>query len=261
MRKTIPDYMSQLVSHSSIFYSRWSFVLALATIGIALFEILDFYELPFETKLLSSGTSITLFSGFISIMLNAGYIGLFAAMFLESTSLPIPSEVFLPLAGYFAYLGRMNFPLILAVTSWAGLVGSLAAYFIALKLGSPLVTKAAKKLGIDLSNLQAWERKISGKYGTALILVARFIPGIRSSISLPAGFLRMNVLKFSIVTFIGSLGWSALLVYIGYSAGPLWQTAEANLSNSLWHWFPYILLMSAGAYALVFVTLKSRLFF
>src|SRR5208283_681025 len=141
-------------------------------------------------------------------------------------------EVFLPLAGYFVFLGRMSFPIAIGVSSMAGLVGSLVAYFLALKLGSPLIYAVAGKLGISKKSLTTSEAWLSGKYGSALIFAARFVPGIRSSISLPAGALKMNPLRFSLMTLIGSFGWSAALIYIGYSAGPLWKSSEVAVTNA-----------------------------
>ncbi len=185
-------------------------------------------------------------------MLAAGYAGLFIAMFLESISLPIPSEVFLPLAGYFVFLGRMSFPIAIGISLVAGLLGSLAAYFLALRLGAPLVYAAAGKLGISQKTLAKSEVWLSGRYGSALIFVARFVPGIRSSISLPAGALKMNPFRFSLMTLIGTFGWCAALVYIGYSAGPLWQSSEIAITNAIIHALPYAIGLASGIFVTYF---------
>jgi len=207
------------------------FYVSIAVLAATVFEILDPFELPFESLgagLFLSGSLTS--AGFVTMLLAAtGYIGIFILMALESASLPIPSEVVLPFAGYMAFTGGLSFAGVVAVATAAGLVGALADYYLALKLGRPLVEKMFKWLGTSPTTLAKADSWISGR-GSWIVLVARFVPGLRSAISLPAGALRMRLPTFASMTSIGAFGWAALLVYAGYSAGSLWQSGLARFS-------------------------------
>jgi membrane protein DedA with SNARE-associated domain len=169
-------------------------------------------------------------TGFVtSSMANFGYFGVFVLMVLESASLPIPSEVVLPFAGYLVFRGSLNFVNVVLVSSAASLIGSMVDYYLASKLGRPIVEGLFRWSGLRLERLDRAEKWLGAK-GSWTILVARFVPGLRSAISLPAGALRMGLRTFVSMTTIGSFGWSVMLIYLGYSAGNLWQTALARLS-------------------------------
>ncbi len=204
--------------------NQWLFSLALIASVVSLFEIVDLYEFPFESAFNFGGTS-QLLSGPTSSLLAAGYAGLFALMLLESMALPIPSEVFLPMTGYLVFAGKMSFGIALAISTIGGLAGSLVIFCLGLILGRPVVYSVAKKIGISQNLLLKSEKWLSGN-GSFTVFIARFVPGIRSAISVPAGVLKMNVMRFSIVTVLGSLGWSALLMYFGYSMGQVSKNAS-----------------------------------
>jgi len=229
------------------------FLLASVVAAVSLVEILDYFALPFESVIAGSMNGSTFLSGLVSIMFASGYVGLFILMFLENMSLPIPSEVFLPLAGYLVFLGKMTFAAALSVSVFAGLLGSLAIYFIALSLGRPLVYGFAKKIGVSENSLTKSEAWLSGKGGVLLIFIARFIPGIRSSISLPAGVLKMEPIRFSLMTFIGTLGWSLLLIFIGYSTGRYWPVEVASFSGLLSQAVLYAVAVTSIFYVTLFL--------
>ena len=231
-------------------------IAALAS-AVSLASIFDYPELPFNAASSSSSAATTagiasVFNSLSSAMLAAGLGGLFVLMFLESFSLPIPSEIFLPLAGYFAYEGKMSLLGALWVTTVAGLAGNVAAYCVALLLGRPLVYGLAKKLGTGREAIEKSEQWLNGK-GSIAIFFSRFIPGFRSSISFPAGALRMNFVKFSIMTVTGCFGWSAILLYIGYSAGPLWQKSSSAFYNALLAAIPYAVVAASLGYVIYYV--------
>lgn len=242
----------------SIPLNSWIFVFAAVAATFASIQIWDFVEFPFESTFGSISVSGAL-SGLVSALFALGYVGLFILMFLENVSLPIPSEVVLPLAGYLIYTGRMTFPLALGVATLAGIVGALAAYYIAYLLGRPLVYGIAKRFGVDENKLIRSESWLNGRGGSIFILVARFVPGIRSSISLPAGVLKMNLWKFSVMTLIGSLGWSALLIYAGFSTGKYWMSGAQAFSNGVNAVLPYAVLVGSLLYLGYFLTTKSRM--
>ncbi|MDG6915414.1 MAG: DedA family protein [Nitrososphaerota archaeon] len=222
-----------------------------ASVGVlvaSLTEMLDVVELPFESTaahLAASGSVVSM--GFLTASLGRfGYAGLFALMALESASLPVPSEVVLPFAGYLVYTKSLSFAGVVLVSTGAGVVGALVDYYLALEFGRPLVAKLFDWFGGGREGMARAERWL-GARGAWSILVARFVPGLRSSISLPAGALKMKMGAFLAMTFLGSLGWSALLVYLGFSAGPAWR-AVASGSGAL-----QALLPAAAAASLLYI--------
>jgi membrane protein DedA with SNARE-associated domain len=222
---------------------------------LSLFEIIDLYELPFESALTLGGSS-HLLAGLTSSLLAAGYLGLFALMVLESMALPIPSEVFIPMAGYLVFAGKMSFGIALTVITVGGLVGSLIIFYLALILGRPVVYSLARKIGINESSLIKLEKWLSGK-GSIAVFIARFVPGIRSSISIPAGALKMNLTRFSIVTVLGTLGWSFLLMYAGYMLGPV-KFGSGTSSALLDQLILYVVAIVSVSYAIYFLVHKFR---
>lgn len=225
--------------------SKYLAAIACAALFLSVLELTDVFQLPLESSFGGAVSSGGLFSmNLLTSLLNIGYPGLFALMAMESAALPVPSELVLPFAGYLVYLGKMNLGLAILDGTAAGLVGALVDYYLALWLGRPVVYRVMGRLGISQSHLDDGERWIDSK-GSWSVFVARFIPGIRSVISIPAGLLRMKMRPFAILTTAGSFVWSAVLIYVGYSAGPLWQSSLDSLSAS------------AGTAALVIVAALS----
>ena len=157
-------------------------------------------------------------------MKNAGYPSLFALMALESASLPIPSEVVLPFAGYLVSQGILDFWLVLLVSTAASLAGALLDYYLAKRLGRPFVIKMLKLFRVHSGALERAEKwfDTSGRW---TVFLARFVPVLRTVISLPAGLFRMGVKSFILMTVAGCLGWSVVLVYAGYLAPSDWVSA------------------------------------
>ncbi len=210
--------------------SKYLAVVAVAALFISVAELADLFELPLESTFGRVFASGSLFSmDLVTSVLNLGYLGLFILMALESASLPIPSEVVLPFAGYLVYVGKMNLWLAIADGTVALLAGALFDYYLALKLGRPVVYRLMGRVGVSSKHLDNGERWIDSK-GASSVFIARFIPGIRSVISIPAGLLRMKLKTFVALTALGSFLWSLVLIYIGYSAGPLWQSALGSVS-------------------------------
>jgi len=212
--------------------SKYLAAIAFAAFFLSVLELTDIFQLPFESNFGGAVASGSLFSmNLLTSLLNIGYLGLFALMVMESASLPVPSEVVLPFAGYLVFLGKMNLGLAVIDGAVAGLVGALVDYYLALWLGRPVVYRVMARLGVSSTHLDNGERWVDSK-GSWSVFVARFLPGIRSVISIPAGLLRMKLRTFAILTAAGSLIWSAVLIYIGFSAGPLWQSSLDSISAS-----------------------------
>ncbi|PAF50055.1 alkaline phosphatase [Helicobacter sp. 13S00401-1] len=154
----------------------------------------------------------------IHIIDHLGYIGIFILMAIESSFIPLPSEVVMIPAGYLAYQGEMSMPILLIVGALGSLFGALINYYIAFKFGRFLVLKYGKYVLIKESTLIKTEVFFQ-KYGSVSIFVARFLPVLRHYISLPAGLARMSLWKFCFFTFFGAFLWVCVLSYFGYYLG------------------------------------------
>ncbi|MEM0272114.1 MAG: DedA family protein [Thermoprotei archaeon] len=227
------------------------FTISIMVFGLTLIEAIDAFELPFESVISSSSLG-GLFVTSAQLEGTLGYLGLFALMLLESASLPVPSEVVLPLAGYLVFLGKMGFIQALIVASAGGLVGSYVDYYAARILGRPLLVRILKYIHISEARLARAERWFN-KGGLAAVLLARFVPLLRTLISFPAGLLKMDSRAFGAVTLVGTLGWSALLIYAGYRAGGLWQSGASSLMGVLDMVIVYALLVLSAVYIVAYI--------
>ncbi len=149
---------------------------------------------------------------------HLGYTGLVIGLVVDSTALPIPSEVLVPLATVLALHGRFNLWAIFIIGTLSQLVGGLIGYYIGRYGGEPVLEKYGKYVLISKRDLRHTHRAFE-KYGPWLTMVGRCIPGIRGVIAFPAGVAEMRVSRFVIFTAIGSAVWTALLMYFGYVVG------------------------------------------
>jgi len=161
----------------------------------------------------------------IYLIENLGYWGVFIGMTLESACIPLPSEVIMPLSGFVVYRGEMSLLGITIVGAVGNLIGSWIAYFVGLKGGRPFLEKYGKYVLISPKKLDMAHEWFD-KYGHEAVLISRVLPIIRTFISLPAGIAEMDLKKFSIYTFLGSLPWCFVLAYIGFMLGPKWNIIE-----------------------------------
>lgn len=163
----------------------------------------------------------------IHLIQSSGYMGVFILMTLESALLPIPSEVTMTFSGYLAQTGILSLPMVVLVGATGNLVGSLIAYAIGYFLEDRIVLSLVQKYGkFILLSEHEYVRAVKWyqKYGSGITFFSRLLPAVRTFISLPAGLAQMNVWKFSIYTFLGSLLWSFVLAYIGYYLGAHWDS-------------------------------------
>jgi membrane protein DedA with SNARE-associated domain len=149
---------------------------------------------------------------------RVGYPGLFLLITLESTLVPIPSELVMPFAGVLASHGTFSLPVILIINTTAALLGSAISYWIGAAGGKPLLLKYGKFALIRKHDIEMTERYFAN-HGRSTILVARFLPIIRHIISVPAGIARMPLVPFFTQTFIGSTIWGSVLILLGYHFG------------------------------------------
>jgi membrane protein DedA with SNARE-associated domain len=147
-----------------------------------------------------------------------GYPGIFLLMAMESSIIPVPSELVMPPAGYLAQQGLMN-PWIAIVAGTVGsLVGAYANYFVSLYLGRPLILKYGKYVLIPPDKFHRVERFFL-RHGEISTFIGRLLPVVRHLISIPAGLSRMNHLRFSAYTLLGAFIWCSILTWIGYIIG------------------------------------------
>ena len=160
----------------------------------------------------------------IDIIRSLGYWGIFLGMTLESACIPLPSEIIMTFSGFVVWEGTTNMTLlgITLVGALGNLFGSLIAYFVGLKGGRPLLEKYGKYILITHHKLEMADSWFD-RYGYEAVFISRVLPIIRTFISLPAGITHMNLKKFVVYTFAGSLPWCFVLAYLGTQLGPRWD--------------------------------------
>jgi membrane protein DedA with SNARE-associated domain len=223
---------------------------------VVLYFVLDFFDdVVIEGNPVASepliGLIVSIARGVTSTVRTFGYPGVFVLMLLETSSLPIPSEVILPFAGYLSFSGQFDAWIVVSVATVAGIFGALIDYYIGLKGVQQLIKH--KILGkVVLSTVQLeLAQKWFDKHGSLMVFASRLIPGFRTTFSFPAGAAKMPMKKFLFFTTVGCLVWNAVLVYLGWYLGKNW-TEVAGISRIL------LLVAIVAAVILVAVYLLVR---
>jgi len=154
----------------------------------------------------------------LKTLLDLGYPGIIALMAMESSILPVPSELVMPPAGYWAAKGQMSFPVALVCGVVGSVIGALANYYGAQLIGRPLIQRYGKYVLLSERTLVRSE-KFFLEHGEISTLIGRLFPVIRHLISIPAGLHRMPLPKFILYTAVGAAVWCAILTWIGYFLG------------------------------------------
>jgi len=154
----------------------------------------------------------------LQTLLDLGYPGIIALMAMESSILPVPSELVMPPAGYWAAKGQMSFPLALLCGVVGSVIGALANYYGAQLIGRPLIQRYGRYVLLTEKNLLRSEQFFA-QHGEISTLIGRLFPVIRHLISIPAGLHRMPLPKFIVYTAAGAAVWCAILTWIGYFLG------------------------------------------
>jgi membrane protein DedA with SNARE-associated domain len=147
-----------------------------------------------------------------------GLLAVFVLMVGESCGLPFPSEVIMPTAGLLAAGGHMNLVAAIIAGAAANLVGSLIAYGLAARFGEPLLLGPGRYVGIRRHHLELADGWFQ-RWGLLAVLIGRVLPVVRTYISFPAGLARIELIRFSLLTFVGALPWCAALALVGYALG------------------------------------------
>jgi membrane protein DedA with SNARE-associated domain len=153
-------------------------------------------------------------------------------MALESACLPVPSELIMPLAGWMLIKDNslpVTYVLLAGIYGALGnTIGSAIAYAVGMWGGRPLLNRYGRYVLLSHHDLDTADRWFATK-GSWIIFISRLLPVIRTYISLPAGIARMQFIKFSIYTFVGSFIWSTGLTYGGYQMGEHWEQIRAAM--------------------------------
>jgi len=147
-----------------------------------------------------------------------GYPGIFLLMAMESSVLPVPSELVMPPAGYLAQRGEMNIVAAILCGTFGSLVGAYVNYFAARHLGRPLLLKYGRYVWITEEKFTRVENFFL-KHGEISTFLGRLLPVVRHLISLPAGLAGMGHVRFSLYTLLGAGIWVTVLTFIGYFIG------------------------------------------
>jgi len=162
-----------------------------------------------------------------SIMEQFGYIGIFLLITLENVFPPIPSEVILTFGGFMTTQTGLSVLGVVVASTFGSVAGAIILYGVGVKLDVNKVERIVEKWGHILRLKKEDVHKANGwftKYGAWTVFFCRFIPLIRSLISLPAGMSHMNFGQFIILTTLGTLIWNVVLVNIGAAVGGSWET-------------------------------------
>ena len=200
------------------------------------------------------------------LIINIGYPGIVFVAALENFFPPLPSEVIFPFVGFVAgngstlltTRGELAFPLVVLAGVLGASVGALFWYAAGYMLGATdlkvLIVRYGKPLGIKLGDIEKAERWFE-RYEVPVIFFGRLVPLVRTFVSIPAGFVKMNIAVFSLLTVIGSTLWIGGLSYAGFILGERWEAIIPYLEN----YELAIEIVVAGAVVLLLLkNLRSR---
>jgi membrane protein DedA with SNARE-associated domain len=166
----------------------------------------------------------------IGLVTTWGLLAIFVTMAGESAGLPISSEIVVPLGGALASQGKLNFVLVVAVSSLANLTGSLIAFYLTRRFGEVVIlSRAGRWAGLSKGHLRLANRFFD-RWGLWAVFLGRLLPIVRTYISFPAGLSKIGYVRFTIVTLLGAIPWNFGLAYAGYLLGQHYQQVATTLS-------------------------------
>ncbi len=171
----------------------------------------------------------------ISIMNQFGYFGIFFLIFIENIFPPIPSEVVLLFGGFMTTYSKLNLFGMVIFSTLGSTVGAIVLYYIGKILNKERLKKIVsgkigKILRLKASDIEKADKWFDTK-GNKTVFFCRFIPVVRSLISIPAGMSEMIMSKFLIYTITGSLIWNTVLLFVGSKVGENWKKIEQMMSQ------------------------------
>ena len=184
----------------------------------------------------------------LNLFASLDYVSIAILMAIESSFVPLPSEVILPPAGWLAATGELNIFAVIIVAAVGSLLGALFNYFLARTLGRQVIYKLARSKWAKFFLINEDKLKASEEYfrthGKSSTFIGRLVPGVRHLISLPAGLAKMNLRDFAASTLAGALLWSAILTLLGY-----WFGANQEQIKNYYH----LIALGGGGIFLLFV--------
>ena len=170
----------------------------------------------------------TIIMSMVEFFKGFGYFGVLLALCFEF----VPAEIVLPMAGFWISQGEFNYYLMVLAGTIGGTIGPITLYALGRYGGRPLVLKYGKYFLVNEKQVNAAD-KFFAKYGAGVAFFARFLPVVRTAISVPCGMAKMSLAKFSIYTFCAMLPITALYVYLGIKLGENWEEAGALFKQYL----------------------------
>lgn len=186
----------------------------------------------------------TILQWLVDFVHQFGYVGIFIMTALESTFVPIPSEVTMVPAGYLVQQGQMEFGWVLFASITGTLCGSLANYAIARYFGRPFLFHYGKYMFFGHEKMAKLDHFFK-THGEISIFTSRLIPGVRHVISFPAGLAHMPLKKFCIYTTAGGSLWMLTLIAVGYFIGGNKALVK--------HYMPYVIAAALAVVVLLVV--------
>lgn len=213
---------------------------------------------PLPLAVFTAASSASEYDGFIgwvlSLIETLGELGVGLAVFIETFVPPIPSEAILPVAGFLAYEGRMNFWGAWLASTLGALLGALLWYAIGAAIGRDRTRRLIGRIPLldhdDFDKAEAF----FDRWGVRAVLFGRCVPLVRSFISIPAGIERMRLWSFVLFTTLGSAVWNGIWIGLGYAFGPA-------IKPVLEQWSGLISNIAVGAIALLilwFIAVRIR---
>ena len=194
---------------------------------------------------------ITILSGFIVATISTlGYSGIVLLMAIESACIPLPSEIIMPFSGYLVSTGELNLWGVAVAGAVGCVLGSLVAYWIGMYGGRPFIEKYGRYILLSRHDLDIADRWFV-KHGEIIVFVSRLLPAIRTFIAFPAGVARMNLTRFVIYTFAGSLPWCLGLAYVGQKLGEQWD--KDDTLKTWFHRFDFLIGIAGALFIIWWV--------
>ncbi|MFH1121293.1 MAG: DedA family protein [Bacteroidota bacterium] len=190
-------------------------------------------------------------------MLNMSYLTIVLLMAIESTFLPLPSELVIPPAAWKAAQGDMNLFLVILAGTVGALLGSLVNYALAYFLGRKIIyafagTRFARMCMVTPEKVHKAEAYFVA-HGRTSTFIGRLVPGIRHLISIPAGLAKMPLRDFMLFTFIGAGIWNVILALLGY-----FLYSQQELLNLYFHELSLFLLVLGILFVIYLIYLGFR---
>ncbi|HEV2669563.1 MAG TPA: DedA family protein [Gemmatimonadales bacterium] len=193
----------------------------------------------------------------LQTLLAIGYPGIVGLMAMESSILPVPSELVMPPAGYWAAKGQMSVILVLLSGVLGSIIGALANYYGARLIGRPLLQRYGKYVLLSEKNLERSERFFA-QHGEISTLIGRLFPVIRHLISIPAGLHGMPLPKFILYSAAGAAVWCAILTWIGYFLGQHEGVLRSEEIHRYATWALLALIPASLVLILIYVVRRRR---